>query len=226
MYYKNLLLVIFISLVVKIQAQENLFMTDRDGKPLYFHSNFIADGTPYFNDEYQETEITTMNGTVHRNIKTKINLLENQVLYKTPEGIEVVSIIAIRQLAFVNKNDEGNMEKVVLLSFGQPLNGANSKIYQILDSGNITLLKQIIVTYRDDKKYGESVTTRHFEKKETLFAMVKNEGLRKMEKGKTAMLELLADQKKAVETFISNNGIACKSEDDFYQVIHYYNSIQ
>lgn len=206
--------------------QENPFMNDANGRPLYLKTDYRAEGSPYFTDGYHLSEITTTSGIVYYNVKSRFNILENQLEYLTDDGKAMVATSPISKVRFLKMPDEnGKLSNVSLTGGGEAINAAQSAVYELLDSGKVSLLKKITIRYRDEKKYGDAVTTRIFERKELYYAMLQNKEVKKMEKGTGFMLNLLADKKGPIASFIEKNSLKCKGTKEYLLVFSYYNSL-
>jgi hypothetical protein len=206
-------------------AQQNPFMNDGNGRPLYIKTTYVADGSPYLFDEYNFAEITSVNGIVYRQVRVKLNMVDNQVQYMSDKGEELVASLPIKKIRFLSAVDEDQKRvSITVESFGEALNSSGSAIYEVVDSGKVMLLKKTVINTRDEKKYGEATITRHFEKVKSDYLYINHE-IKKIEKGKSFFLTALADKQKEIEAFIDNNKLKCKGTGDYKMIISYYNSI-
>ena len=207
--------------------QQNPFLNDANGRPLYWGSTYRQEGSPYFHNEYNWAEIVSSNGTFYKDVRIKYNVVEHKVQYIGDDGVEMLANSGIRSIRFpLLVSEDGSRVNVKLVSNTGILNEGEPIIYELLDSGKISLLKKISITYRDDKKYGEAVITRHYDRKETEFVKLANGEYKKLEKTRSFILEITADKLKEIDTYINANNIKCKSTKDFQLIISYYNSLQ
>jgi hypothetical protein len=208
------------------QQELELFKNDAYGRPLYLATSFPTEGTPYYSDNYYAAQITAMNGNVYAGIKVKINLVDHFIQYMSPDGKEMITDMPVKKIAFANiPVDNGGYENVTLQSFAGALNDRDAVIYEVLDSGKISLLKKITVIYRDDKKYSEASTTRIYERKEAWCFLDTKGQIKKLEKGKSAMLEVFNDNKDKVASFIDQHKLTCRSGADYKNIFRFYNTI-
>lgn len=212
--------ILFLLLLHAAFAQQDLelFKNDAKGRPLYLTVNFATEGSPYFAEDYQPAQLTIMGGAVYNNVKVKLNLLDHLVQYLQPDGREMITEMPVQKIKFLNS---GN---IILQSFGGPLNMAGADIYQVLDTGHIQLLKKITIAFRDSQNYNEASTTRIFEHKESYYSLTGSGELKKLEKGRGAILELFRLKKDAVASFIDQGHLNCKSEADYKALFSFYNS--
>ena len=205
------------------QGQANPFMKDVNGRPLYLRITYVPDGTPYLEDAYRPADITTTNNKTYTGIMIKVNLLENDVQFLSPDGAEMLASMPIKKIRFHKTEKPGAANNMVLESFSA-INERGAKIYAVLDSGKISLLKHLKVAFRDDRRYNEATVTRIFTQTPIYYAYKDNREA-KIEKNKDFILQLFRDKRAEVERYINENNIKCRSEDDLYAVFHFYNSL-
>lgn len=228
MRIKFCFLLCFIFVACKVQAQSSdLFMNDVTGKPLLLHTTYVAEGSPYFYEDYCYAQITAATGKIYSNVKVKIDLTDKSVIYQTESGAEMIATTPILQVKFMNFVSNGTAHgEVVLTGFNTSLNDEKGKVYQLIEDGKAKLLKELVVTYRDNKKYGEATITRVFTKIETFFGVAENAVQpKKIEKNKTSLASFFEAKQETIKTFIEEQKLKCKTENDFIRVFAYYNSL-
>jgi hypothetical protein len=207
------------------QVDVNPFLTDARGTPVVSRKSIVSEGSPYLSEQFVTADITSA-GRTYINVRARINIVDGQIEYLTDDGKEMIATILITRVHFPAFPEEnGKFISLTLESTGKPLNQKDAEVFAVLDSGKVSLLKKISIIFRDDKKYGEAVTTRHYLRSETNYVLLPNGELKKFEKGKSFILEVFQDQKEKVEQFIASKNIKCKSTADFRQVLQFYNSI-
>jgi len=210
---------------LQFMNENNSFLNDANGRPMLLHSEYLIEGSPFFNQDYCTANLKVRNGKYYQGVQVKLNLQENLVIYHTGDGKEMAAITPIEKIVFVNCADPSKNQ--VLLSGFPPVDGETvNSFYVLLDSGHVTLLKRIGVNYRDVKYYGSNQTTRVFEQKEMLYAYQPAKGMIRLAKEEAAVLSLLSDQRKAVQTFLTANDLKCRKETDLVKIIQFYNALQ
>ncbi|HEY4148067.1 MAG TPA: hypothetical protein VGM41_04025 [Chitinophagaceae bacterium] len=223
-----LLSTICISLFQPLAAQAPFsFMENGDGKPLFIQSNYVAEGSPYLNDEYRMAQVTALNGTVYSNVQVKLNLLDHVIQYLDRQGKEMITEIPIKQVKFTSYvSEDREVSELTFASYAGAMNAPNAVIYQVIDSGAITLLKNTSVSFRDEKKYGSANTTRIFERKETYSVLTPDGRVKHLERGKDNVIALFPDKQRQVEAFIEQEKLKCNSIKDCELVFTFYNSLK
>jgi hypothetical protein len=204
---------------------QNPFMDDANGRPLYLRTSYSGEGSPYFSETYNEAEVTGADGKLYRNVRVKINLLDNEVLYLDAAGKEMIATMPIQKIRLLGFIDATGVSDKVLKSNGQSLNTPNAPVYEVMDSGRCVLLKQVKVTFKDEKRYNEASVTRVFKRIESYFVLMAGGKLQKLGQGKEDVLAILKDKEALVRAFIDMNNLKCRRAEDYKQVFGYYNSL-
>jgi hypothetical protein len=202
------------------------FVFDGNGRPLYWGTPFVADGSPFFYDDYIAADITLASGKMYKGIKVKFNIVERQLQYLNKDSVEMIADLAVASIKFTlspeNKESTG---LVKLMSNTGILNSPDAVIYEVLDSGKVSVLRKITVTYRDETTYGSTNTTRHFVRKESDYFFLIGKEYKKILKTKEFFTETLKDKKKEIESFINLKSLKCKSVQDYLAITRLYNSL-
>ena len=205
----------------------NPFRDDQNARAVYNKPDDLnAEGSPFLNDEYIPMEITLMQGGVFPNVKVKFNMVDNEIIFKTDGGQEMATSSPVKRLRFKRVSEDGSVtEEVTLESFGGALNTKDAPIYEVLSDGKARLLKQILISYSDVRKYPEGTMSRVFKKKSSYWASINNQPPVKFEKNKSDVLALFSDKQAKVAGFIDKEKIKCKTELDLINVFNYYSSL-
>ena len=223
---KVLALVLSLFFLQCLWAQDNPFMNDANGRPLYRQTNYRVEGTPYYHDGYTIAEITSLYGKVYPPVNVKFNIQTNEVLYMADDGTEMVATMPIRRIRLIGfMSPEGARDRILESFSEQPLNATNAPVYEKIDTGRITVLKQIKITYIDNKEFNQSTVVRNFKRKETWHLLSANGVVKNFETGKEAMLATLTDKPKEITAYIDKEKLKCRSVEDCRKVIRYYNTL-
>ena len=202
--------------------EEMKTMEDAHGRPIRPQTTYKVEGTPFYPDNYSAALLSFNNGKKNSAVKAKLNLYDNTILYITDKGVEMEVIVPVLKIEFVDSVNSGYN---VVFQNGFSGNSLKEKIYyQVLDSGKLTLLKQISVTYRDFTPYGTAVITRQFDQKPAYF-ILNESAVSKIGKNGENIPEILADKKNEITTYISTHNLRLKYEADLVSIIRYYNSL-
>lgn len=205
---------------------QNFYFIETNGRPLLINSQYNTDGSPFYYEEYAWADLISMNGQSYNGILVKFNISEKQIQFINPAGTEMIAGVPIKKIRLLNViREDGSVENITLESDTGALNDPAGNVYQVLDSGKISLVKKIDISYSDEKPYGQASVTRHFTRKESDYIILPGGEYKKLEKNKSFITEALKDKEKQVAVFIETNNIKCKSTKDFQKIISYYNSL-
>ena len=143
--------------------ETSALMTDAMGQPFYPQQKFKGEGKIFFPDNYTYATITTPLGKTYRNIKAKLNLMDGSLLFTDSTNGDFLALLPIKKIVF---EDIINQNTITLIKVKED---TSNTLYQQLDSGKISLLKKIFLTYKDQMGYGTTNVTRIFEQKHSYF---------------------------------------------------------
>jgi hypothetical protein len=204
-------------------TEGNDFLKDINGNPIFIKSTYTAEGTPFYSDQYCTANIKVLNGKRYRDMPIKLNLLENRVIYQTPNGGEMEALTQIESIRF--GACEGKNSSVLFRS-GYPLTGQLTErtYYQVLDSGTVQLLKYWKINYTDQKPYSSAVTIRKFEVKPEYYAYMPEKGMIKLEKGNENALDIISEKKTKASQFVNEQHLKLRKEDDLVKLFYFLNA--
>ncbi len=196
-------------------GQSVLMVTDGNGKMVNMGVDMENYGTPFFDAEFLPASIVLVSGQRYENVLVKINLLSNEVIYKTPEGKELAVLPLIKQVE-LNKN--GNL---LFFEYGFPVyEKQNQKtIYQVLAKGKVSLLKYFFVQVTEAKPYSSATMLRTIEQFPRLFLYDQSMSLKKAPKSNEDLLSLYKADATKLQSILQKNNLKIKKEEDFIKCI-------
>jgi hypothetical protein len=196
-------------------GQSIIVVTDGNGKEVNLGVDMENYGSPFFDPEFLPANIVLATGQRYENVLIKINLLSNEVIYKTPEGKELAVLPAIKQVE-LNKNGE-----LLFFEYGFPVfEKQNHKtIYQVLTKGKVSLLKYFFVQVTEAKPYGSATMLRTIEKFPKLFLYDQSMSLKKAPKSNDELLSLYKEDATKIQSILEKNNLKIKKEDDFIKCV-------
>ncbi len=200
-------------------GQSVLMVTDGNGKMVNMGVDMENYGSPFFDTEFLPANIVLATGQRYENVLVKINLLSNEVIYKTAEGKELAVLPAIKQ---VELNQNG---KLLFFEYGFPVfEKQNQKtIYQVLAKGKVSLIKYFYVQVTEAKPYSSATMLRTIEQFPKLFLYDKSMLLKKAPKSNEDLLSLYKDDATKIQSILQKNNLKIKKEEDFIKCISILN---
>lgn len=219
------LLFLFNSFALNLMAQQDkvggwpLFNTDR----FHFGSDISIEGDYLFPKTFSPANLYTTPQQYFPNIPAYFNFVFHVLIYKDEEGVEKYPSKVLPKIAFLDKN--GN--EAIIFKSGFPLIDSldGSTYYQVLDSGKVTLLKYYYTYFLDNKEPFSNRVTRTYHLGEQYFVLNANQKMINLKTDKSDLIELFADKRPAIESFLQKNKIKPKREEDLVKLFHYYNSL-
>ena len=196
-------------------GQSVLMVTDGNGKMVNMGVDMENYGTPFFDTEFLPASIVLVSGQRYENVLVKINLLSNEVIYKTPEGKELAVLPPIKQVE-LNKNG-----KLLFFEYGFPVyEKQNQKtIYQVLAKGKVSLIKYFFVQVTEAKPYSSATMLRTIEQFPRLFLYDQSMSLKKAPKSNEDLLSLYKADATKLQSILQKNNLKIKKEEDFIKCI-------
>ena len=231
---QKLVFVIFVfsSLVTRSQAPgrtvqfspppiHNNFYKDADLAVVKDKYPPFASGTPYFIDEWLNADGELEHGETFKDVRMRLDLVENSLQYISPDGRELVASSAIKTVIFKDSTG-GNQFKFVNSSF-LGMKKEKSALFLELVSGRACLYKQIFKSVNEPKNYIPGGTQISIESSEEYFIYTDSTLL--PVKRLKEVPGLLHYKFKEVDTYMNEHKLSGKSESGFIELIKYYNSL-
>lgn len=221
---------LFITLTAKAQTLNNfslkdigqsmLIVTDGNGKTVNMGLDMENYGSPFFDTEFNYADIQLENGQQYQNILVKINLLSNEVIFKSDDGKELAILPSIKSV--ILKKSGGN----ILFEYGFPAFEKQNKktIYQVLTKGETSVLKYFFVQVTEAKPYSSATMLRTIEKFPKLFVYNKNIGLQRAPKSDEDVTAVFKNDAAQINKIIADKKLKIKKEEDLVNCIAMFNS--
>lgn len=215
------------TLIAQDNLHDNAFWNDANGRPLKLNTDFRVEGSPFFYDAYCAADVYLANGKKYENVKVKLNVVDNLVLFENAKGEEMETVAGVKRIHFYSFLNGGNAyEETVVISNKPIINEKGNELFSVLVDSNTKLLKKIKINFTDDKPYNAAVITRTYTRSESLYLQKGNSEPEKLQKNKAAVLELLGNKYKQLNEFIEKNRLKCRNEKEIAQVVAYYNTLK
>ncbi len=221
----------FQSLSAQNYLQENIkggtaFANDINGMPLYLKMETKTEGSVYFYDNYTLADITMPQGTIYKNVLVKYNLLENQLQYQLEDGKEMIAVSPVSRIVFHPLVTNGDsLNQVILTGGAGVINKSGATVFQLIDTGKISLLRKITLTWRDDTQYGQAGSVRKYVRTENEYWLATGEVYTKLERSRSFFVKYSGDKGEQVGTYIDKIQPKYKSVEDLLKIVRYYNTL-
>ncbi len=179
-------------------------------------------GSVYYNDEWQKGNIFLFDGSEIKGYLLKYDIKNQQLEIKIKNDIKILNGAVVKNFSWVDMY--GNVEFISNVS---NYKGDGSGFYSVIYDGKKTLLKKIGIqiiesNYNTAIDVGNKNST--YSKKMVYYFIDKNK-IRKVRKGKKAILRLLEDKKDEIAVFAKDNKLKYSSDIDLKKIFNYYDSL-
>lgn len=182
----------------------------------------LVEGTPYFKAEWMKGIVVDKSDRQYKDIKIKIDLIDNSIHYLDDKETEFVATVPIKEIVL---SDAANNYRFIHSSaFENAVNTEKNRWYQWLASGSASLYKKFEKDLSEFKGYGASTVEQHIKTHEKYLIFYNNSFL-EVKKIKDVP-SVLANKKKELEDFLKKSDDEKASMDDrMVKLIEYYNSL-
>ena len=181
----------------------------------------LVEGTPYFDDNWMRGRIIMSKGSIYDSISVRIDLLENALHYLDKEGNEMVATSPVKSIWLID-SITGKRYQFDHSLYMELTPMPAPAWYQLLDSGRVLLYKKFSKTINEDKPYNSAITEQRMLTTYSYVLKVNNV-LFPVKKLKD-LPNLLQDKQQELATFIQNKSLSGRSEENYIDLISYYNS--
>ena len=218
----------FAQQVVDVSRQDvhvgtNLFFVS-GGEP-FVTAKFVnlVEGTPYFKDEWLKGIVVDKANHEYKNIKLKIDLLENSIHYLDDHEKEFVATTPVKEIVLTDASGS-NYKFVQVSGFEKIVNAAKDGWYLWLSAGTASLYKSFKKDLSENRPYGSATTEQRIT---TIgkYLILYNNAFLEVKKIKDVP-SILANKKSELEAFLKTKDDPKASMDDrMIKLIEYYNTL-
>lgn len=190
----------------------------------YKEQNFgDVKGSPYVFDNWSVGTVQTTKGVLD-NVDIKYSEFEDQVFFKNKEGQTMQFADPIIDFTMLYKGNDKQISAHYRNGYSN-IPGLNSKsFFEVLADGKCQLLKKTTKKIKQEVVYGSTESDKNFIATNRYYIETPEKGIL-VKKDKKSILAALAGKQAELETYIKNNNIDFKSDEDLIKLITYYNTI-
>jgi len=194
----------------------------RDGQNNIIRAGSYTDveGTPFLYKTWMPGTATAADGKVYDNLKLNYNLLDDVLLFKYDSEDKEMKF----EKDIVSFNVKLPVQATYANRYPEIDKQTAATYYEVLSSnGKTALLKYSGKTINAVKNYDATVTKKFQDI--TAYYVFKNGKMQKLNKSKDSVLNVLADKKDQLQTYVKTNPVNFKKDEDLARVFDYYNTL-
>jgi hypothetical protein len=206
-----------------IERKVTLFSTD--GK-LFENPYVNVAGSPFFLETWKYGIIEINDKDIFGNVQLRLNLQDQQVHYRKPDGTElVIKAGAVKKITLFDSS--GKLPALYFFQCGFPSvdHQNTNNFYQVLSDGDIKFLKAQRKSIHEEKDPLSGEIRKEFRLYEDYYFFLGG-NMERIKKDKTYLLGKMHDREKMVENFVIENKLSYKSIDDIKKMVDYYNGLE
>ena len=183
----------------------------------------VVEGSAFFNSDWLKGRVMLVGGKEYGPMQLKLDLLKNELYYLDPNGKEMIATTPLQRVILIDTIH--NLHYIFMNSFAIPATSpdAENGWYQLMNNGRASIYKKLTKVITETKPYG-SATTEQIIRTSSRYFILYNNQLVRIKKFKD-LPDILTDKKAEVQTFINNNKLTGKTDEDYNMVVSYYNDM-
>lgn len=195
-----------------------------DGKPVTTANYFkVVEGSNFFKENWMSAILVLTNGSEHKNIKTKIDLLTGDVYYQDQFGAEFIAKPNIKEVILIDTIADVNYRFINASAITDKISGKNPQWYQWLLSGTASVYKLIDKQASEQKPYGSATTEVSIQTVQKYFILYN--GVLFIVKKLKEIPSLLAVKKPELDAFLKSDKLLniTMEDDKIVALVRYFN---
>ena len=200
----------------------SLFLTTITGEPINTNKYVrLVEGTPFFQDDWMQSIIVLKDGKRTQNLSARLNLLENDIVFRDSKGRELIVTQQVSEIVFMNKAEDSLFRFIHASVFGG--SGVRNGWYQWLHSGTASLYRWYQKELFEQKPYGSASVEQRITTKERYFVLLN--GKLVPVKNLKELSGILPERKTEMEALLKKLPASGTTEEKMIAAVSFYNSL-
>ncbi|KAA3436445.1 hypothetical protein [Rufibacter hautae] len=222
---KLLWLVLLLIACTSIKTSAQVYLEEVNGRPIRINQYVNVEGSPFLQEDFSKGTITLPNGTTHKDVELKFDMVEGLLQFKNKHGIVMELTQPVSSFS-INYSPDKITEQTRTFVSGQTVdkNALDNTFYEVLSTGPVSLLKRDFKVIREDKAFNSATVTKRIAEV-TIYYLKQGDELTKIKNEEKSVLSALKNKKDTLKGYITANKLNLKNDKDLTQLINYYNTI-
>jgi len=180
-------------------------------------------GSCYYNDEWYIGTIKLFSGEEIQSYPLKYDMKMNQIDIKVNETVKIVSIGAVKEITWIKPNGKAE----VLKNIGTFKGFEGYGFFSLISEGKITLLKKtnlLIMESNYNVTMDVGTKSDNYVKKDKYYVKT-GDKISEVKLKKKIILKKFKENAEKVESYITENNLKLKDENDLKQIFDFYNNL-
>jgi hypothetical protein len=183
----------------------------------------LVEGSPYFKDEWLQSQIVMPDGTQYRGVSVKLDLVDQELHYLNLKKEEMITTVPIREIMIMDTAGKtyGFIHSSFMPQAAKPIKPG---WYLVLSNDATPLYKMFTKVVSENKPYGSATVEQRMRTTET-YIVYALDGYHEIKKIKDAP-SAFPEKKSELETFLKNKDDKALSMDQrLIALVDYYDSL-
>lgn len=219
----NISFVALFILISQLSVAQNSITAQIKGTPVLKDDKNIVEGSPYLFTDFKEGVFFVNNGGVPiRNLQVKVNLVTDQVSYKSDQD-EFVPDDPIKKFVI----NDGAVKHTFQKGFPEIDKWGFGTYYEVLNEGSLPLvLKKHVKTVLLAKAYNSSKATETYLNSIKYYVLTSDSEMARFSADKKAFAKYFPTKENDMLAFVKENKINVKSDDGLKMLFEHYAKIR
>lgn len=196
--------------------------TYQDGSPAKELRYVDVKGSELLEPDWQPATITVTDGRKFENVKVKYNVYIDEFFFLGQNGLSMAFITQVKEFVVKLPNLSTAIYRNGYLPTGT---FTNKSFYQVLADGKMELLKKTTKNIMETKQYNSSIVQKTFVDDSKYYVAINHQPV-VLSTDKKKFYPQFEGKEKEIESFVNQNKINLKKQDDLIAVVNYYNGLQ
>lgn len=195
---------------------------DMQGTPLKEIKYENVDGTPYLLDYWIKGKVTLKSGKQYADMSLKYDVMDDKLIFQGENGNSMYFTEPVTAFELSNISSGRSSKFVNGLPAADHYN--NLSYYEVIFSGQISLLKKTSKTITENKEYGSAVVNKSFKTTNSYFSLSDGK-FSKITLNKKTITTLFPSKEQQLSDYLKKEKIDLKNDGDLERLLEYLNKI-
>lgn len=209
-----------------ISSTNAIFLDDLFKQPYKQNVNPDVKGSPFFIDDWKYADLILRGGQRFNRIKVRLNLFTQELNYLASGNTEIILKDGIIARMILYDTSEAGLPVIRQFISGIPVVDKDTSFpfFELITEGKALLLNLDKKKINDAKDALSQTGGKEFVNSVSLYILINNE-LKKCNKSNEFFINIFADKRDSIESFIKVRKLKCRNREDVINLVQYYNTL-
>lgn len=205
-------------------AQGYIIIQDAKGEVVSEHNYVDVQGTAFLNSDWLIGSFTLVNNKLYKDVNLKYDVVQDKIFLRGAKGEQISMLDKVKDFTLNYPTEVEVVNRYFRCGYSNIPGTRADSYFEVLADGKVQLLKRTSKIIQENKEYNSATITKSFY--ETIKYYLFNEGKATLiKKDKKSILTALNTKQPELETYIKDNKLNLKNDEDLAKLITYYNTL-